>query len=280
MDADILRLILFLAGVGLILGIYFWDRHKRVNAKVHAIRKAQLEPEIAPPTDDFDEAPDQRIDPSWDDAVYPPESVADDPEKSQYDEEDDFDEELKRLGSLAHETLQDEFAIDHQESFSFTADDSRNEPDDLLQAGLPGLILQINVVASKGDFSGEDILRVTRDVELRHGDMNIYHRYASDDPKSRVVFSMASLVEPGIFPLDKMSEFSTPGLVLFGQLPGPKDGLAAFSDMLFTAERLASLLNGELQDETHSVLSKQTIEHMRGRILEHRRQVQLALSKR
>jgi cell division protein ZipA len=50
--------------------------------------------------------------------------------------------------------------------------------------------------------------------------------------------------------------------------------------MLFTAERLAALLDGELQDESHSVLSKQTIEHMRGKILEHRRQVQLALSKR
>ncbi|TVO79017.1 cell division protein ZipA [Sedimenticola selenatireducens] len=282
MDADILRLILFLAGVGLILGIYFWDRHKKVNAKVHAIRKAQLEPEIAPPSDEFDEESDQRIDPSWDAALYDSGSAKSISDELPYehDDEDDFDEELRRLGSIAHDTMQEELSVDRQESFSFTADDSRNEPDDLFQAGLPGLILQINVVASKGDFSGEDILRVTRDVELRHGDMNIFHRYASDDPKSRVVFSMASLVEPGIFPLDKMSEFSTPGLVLFGQLPGPKDGLAAFSDMLFTAERLASLLNGELQDESHSVLSKQTIEHMRGRILEHRRQVQLALSKR
>jgi cell division protein ZipA len=282
MDADILRLILFLAGVGLILGIYFWDRHKKVNAKVHAIRKAQLEPEIVPSSDEFDEESKQRIDPSWDAAPHDAQSGKRHADESQYEqnEEAEFDEELRRLGSIAHDTLQEELAIDRQESFSFTADDSKNEPDELLQEGLPGLILQINVVASKEPFTGTEILRVTHDVELKHGDMNIFHRYASDDPKSRVVFSMASLVEPGIFPLDKMSEFSTPGLVLFGQLPGPKDGLAAFSDMLFTAERLAALLEGELQDESHSVLSKQTIEHMRGKILEHRRQVQLALSKR
>lgn len=276
MDADILRLILFLAGTGLILGIYFWDRHKRVNARIHAIRKAQLEPEMAPPADEFAVQSDQRIDPSWDDAAY-----SDELDQSYSDhKEDDFAEELRRLGSIAHDTMQEDLTVDRQESFSFTADDSENEPDQFLQEGLPGLILQINVIAAKRPFTGEEILRVTRDVELRHGDMNIYHRYASDDPGSRVVFSMASLVEPGIFPLHKMSEFSTPGLVLFGQLPGPKDGLAAFSDMLFTAERLAALLDGELQDETHSVLSKQTIEHMRGRILEHRRQVQLALSRR
>ncbi|WP_428624293.1 cell division protein ZipA [Sedimenticola sp.] len=283
MDADILRLILFLAGVGLILGIYFWDRHKQVNARVHAIRKAQLEDpasDLAP-----DEARSERIDPKWsrvsdtDDAPEPPlvHPPIDDVLAS-----DDLEAELQRLDSVAHASVIDDSPVEvHQESFSFTADDPDDELDPLVREGLPGLILQINVVAAKGNtFTGEQILRVAQDVELEHGDMNIFHRYAADDPKSRVVFSMASMMEPGIFPLDQMSEFSTPGLVLFGQLPGPKDGLAAFSDMLFTAERLAALLDGELQDETHSVLSKQTIEHIRGRILEHRRQVQLALSKR
>ncbi len=91
---------------------------------------------------------------------------------------------------------------------------------------------------------------------------------------------MASLVEPGTFPVKAMDEFDTPGLALFTQLPGPGDSLAIFSDMLFTAQRLAALLNGELQDETHSALTKQTVEHIRSQILEHRRLVQLARSRR
>ena len=188
--------------------------------------------------------------------------------------------ELKQLDNVANEARIEIEPTTRQEAFSFTADDPDDTQDELLQEGLPGMILQIHVAASKGAFSGEQILRVARDVELEHGDMNIFHRYDANSPGSRVVFSMASMVEPGVFPLDKMENFSTPGLVLFGQLPGPKDGLAAFSDMLFTAERLAALLEGELRDETHSVFSKQTIEHTRERILEHRRQVQLALSKR
>ncbi|MCW8948171.1 MAG: cell division protein ZipA [Sedimenticola sp.] len=283
MDADILRLILFLAGVGLILGIYFWDRHKKVNAKVHAIRKAQLGEAIPNRTDVIEKIAEKRLDPSWQDEDYAMDSESievDDPNRFAAELDDDLDEELKQLDSIAHESEPDASAIDRQVAFSFTADDSLDEPEELLQEGLPGLILQINVVASNGHFSGEAIMRVARDVELKHGDMNIFHRYASDEANARVVFSMASLVEPGIFPLDQMDTFSTPGLVLFGQLPGPKDGLAAFSDMLFTAERLAALLDGELQDETHSALSKQTIEHIREKILEHRRQVQLALSKR
>lgn len=275
MDADILRLILFLAGVGLILGIYFWDRHKKVNARVHAIRKAQLE------TFETADAPAERVDPHWSDVSESESAPA--PEADPASEtaaDDELEAELKQLDTVAHESFPEPDPAARQESFSFTADDPDDLQDELLQEGLPSLILQIHVVASNGAFTGEQILQVTRDVELEYGDMHIFHRYDSSGSKPRVIFSMASMVEPGVFPFDKMEDFSTPGLVLFGQLPGPKDGLAAFSDMLFTAERLAALLDGELQDETHSVLSKQTIEHIRERILEHRRQLQLARSKR
>lgn len=271
MDADILRLILFLAGVGLILGIYFWDRHKKVNAKVHAIRRAQREQ-----ADTSSPVKAKRVDPSWDGHAVTGETVDDWSHPAE--EEDGLEAELQRLDLLAREDKQPAPAEEQQATFSFTADDT-DDFDALDQANVPTMILQINVVASRQPFTGEQIVRVTRELDLVHGDMNIYHRFASDGPSPRVVFSMASMVEPGIFLLEKMDQFSTPGLLLFGQLPGPKEGLAAFSDMLFTAERLAALLDGELQDETHSALSKQTIEHIRGRILEHSRQVRLALSR-
>ncbi|MCW8906076.1 MAG: cell division protein ZipA [Sedimenticola sp.] len=281
MDADILRLILFLAGVGLILGIYFWDRHKRVNARIHAIRKAQQEDSEGTPL-----ASSGRREPGWKSPAASMEESSEKGETGSRVADDDLDEEalqreLAQLNSLAHEDQveQEERPAEvKQSAFSFTADDEEIR-DELEREDVPGMILQINVVASGAPFTGNDIMRVARDTDLIHGDMNIFHRFTSEPGTSRVIFSMASMVEPGIFPLDRMDSFSTPGLVLFGQLPGPKDGLAAFSDMLFTAERLAALLDGELQDETHSVLSKQTIEHIRERILEHRRQVQLALSR-
>jgi len=105
--------------------------------------------------------------------------------------------------------------------------------------------------------------------------MNIFHRQDSRYP-DRVLFSVASLVNPGHFPFDDMQDFTTPGLMLFTQLPGVRDGLEIYSDMLYTANELAGLLGGTLQDETHSVLSKQTIQHTRDAILEHRRQLRLA----
>ncbi len=275
MDADILRLILFIAGVGLILGIYFWDRHKKVTARVHAIRKAQQ----AMPESAGEAA--ERIEPAWhfDESEFDKEADRAEEEIRQPEGQEDelLEWELNQLSRVALDD-EDEEVDQQQTAFSFSADEEEAEAlferDDL-----PIMILQINVVSTQGPFTGEQVMQAARDVDLVYGDMKIFHRYTQDKQTSRVLFSMASMVEPGVFPLEEMERFSTPGMVLFGQLPGPKDGLATFSDMLFTAERLASLLGGELQDETHSVLSKQTIEHIREKILEHRRQVQLALSK-
>ena len=91
---------------------------------------------------------------------------------------------------------------------------------------------------------------------------------------------MANLVEPGNFDLEKMADFSTPGLTLFAQLPGPLEGVRLFDEMLATAQRLAALLDGEIQDESHSDMSRQTIEHLREELVEFERKVRLARKKR
>ncbi len=144
---------------------------------------------------------------------------------------------------------------------------------------VPSKIIQINLMARQGGFAGPEIHKAVRETGLQAGEMQIYHRYTTDG-SHKTVFSMASMVEPGNFPVKQMDGFTTPGLAMFAQLPGPGDSLAIFSDMLYTAERLAALLNGVLQDETHSTVTKQTIENIRAEIMEHRRLVQLARSKR
>ncbi|WP_241087600.1 cell division protein ZipA [Candidatus Vondammii sp. HM_W22] len=290
MDANILRLIFFILGVGVILGIYLWDRHKKLNARVHAIKSERNNP----PSDEsiteikenepFQER-EVRREPAWNqEDISLPYEEEQEQEPAALDEatSDEIDGELKRLDELVRdEDIGGEPVEPHARgepaSFSFTADDPEGLQDELSNADVPLKILQLNILARSRHFSGDDIMCVTRETELKHGDMDIFHRY---DAEGRVIFSMASMVEPGTFDLKQMAQFKSPGLILFGQLPGPQDGLVTFSDMLFTAERITALLDGELQDESHSDLSKQTIEHIRGSILEHRRQLQLARSRR
>ena len=168
---------------------------------------------------------------------------------------------------------EDQFDLD----LGFSAMDEQDLQE--VAADLPQLILQINIVARSGPFTGDQILAAMDQVEMQAGEHNIFHRRDNRvrGGKPRVLFSLASMVEPGSFPLKKMKDFTTPGLTLFTQLPGPRDGLLVYSDMLYVAERLARLLDARLKDEQRSTLTKQTIEHTRERIAEHKRQITLKL---
>ncbi len=148
--------------------------------------------------------------------------------------------------------------------------------DPALMNEVPRLIVQINVMHKDRPFTAAKIQAAAAEVDLKYGEMNIYHR---ETDAGQVLFSMASVVEPGTFPKGKDESFSTPGMTLFTQLPGARDGLAIYADMLFTAERLSAILDAVLQDERRHKLTKQSIEHTREGILEHRRQIQLLRSR-
>ena len=56
------------------------------------------------------------------------------------------------------------------------------------------------------------------------------------------------------------------GLIFFLTLPGPRDMMAAFEQMLDTARGVAENLGGDVLDESRSATTRQTLEHMRQRI--------------
>ena len=114
---------------------------------------------------------------------------------------------------------------------------------------------------------------------LDYGEMKIYHRAVEADGSLQNAYFVASMVEPGIFDPEHMDTFSTPGISLFLQLPGPVEGVRALDDMVQTARTLASELHGELRDETRSALSKQRIEHLRSEVLEFERRLRVARAK-
>lgn len=141
------------------------------------------------------------------------------------------------------------------------------------------LIVVLNLAAPEGSpFRGPALRDALESVEMRFGDMDIFHHHGVGDMRTdEPVFSAASMVKPGTLRLDALEDLSTPGLTLFMRLPGPLDPKVAFELMLNTGHRLAQALGGELWDETRSVLSAQTIAHIRERIAEfNRRRLLLA----
>ncbi|HET7650750.1 MAG TPA: cell division protein ZipA [Gammaproteobacteria bacterium] len=137
------------------------------------------------------------------------------------------------------------------------------------------LILALHVAARDGAaFEGAKVLESLGATGLKYGRYHIFHRlFKGDSGKS--VFSVASMVEPGALEPEKMAEQVFPGLTLFLLLPGPQDGVDAYADMLATARNLAQQLGGEVLDETRSTLTRQTAHHIRERIIDFQRRVQL-----
>jgi cell division protein ZipA len=276
MDAHQLRLILLVAGMVLVVVIYLWDRYKRSRTRLKglSLRQARrLQRELAEKAPVEDEVPSfsavVKEKPEQEPAVFQEPLLVDNPESEQAADIPELELEPESEPRAMEEARAEEAA--------FSAD----APDDYLHASpeeqesLPQMLVQIGLVCQDGDFSGMDIEAAMEQVGLKAGAMDIYHRYDSRYP-DRVLFSVANLVNPGHFPFDDMAAFSTPGLLLFTQLPGVRDGLEIYSDMLYAANELAGILGGVLQDETHSVLSKQTIQHTRDAIMEHRRKLRLA----
>lgn len=128
-------------------------------------------------------------------------------------------------------------------------------------------VFMLNVVARHpGGFRGDDILHILLACDLRFGDMSFFHRHEFEAGRGAIQFSVANMMQPGIFDIDNMSDFKTPGLVFFLTLPGPEDMMKAFDYMLETAQAVARNLGGDVLDESRSVLTKQSLDHCRQQI--------------
>ncbi|MDA0994341.1 MAG: cell division protein ZipA [Proteobacteria bacterium] len=131
----------------------------------------------------------------------------------------------------------------------------------------PQKIVTLRVVArNHGAFPGDDLVLSLRGIGLRHGKFGIFHRFEGSD-ENKIIFSAASLVEPGSFDLANIKDQVIPGVSLFMVLPGPIDGAQGFDLMMATARALAKSLDAELLDESGSTLSIQRERYLREEII-------------
>ena len=133
-------------------------------------------------------------------------------------------------------------------------------------------VLVISVISrSESGFKGPALLQNILESGLRFGEMDIFHRHESMAGNGEVLFSMANAVKPGVFDLDDIDHFSTRAVSFFLGLQGPRHPKQAFDVMVAAARKLAHELDGELKDDQRSVMTAQTIEHYRQRIVEFER---------
>ena len=129
----------------------------------------------------------------------------------------------------------------------------------------PEMFVVIYVLALDEPFLGQGLVEVLLNSGMTFGEMDIFHLL---DDQGGQLFSLASAVEPGTFNLASLDQFSTPGISLFMRVHELEAPLQVLDSMLSVANRVAQELNGEVRDETRSVMTPQTIEHCRQSLTE------------
>lgn len=133
-------------------------------------------------------------------------------------------------------------------------------------------VIVFHLIARRPErFDGQAMLSLLLESGLRYGDMHIFHRHRDVQGQEQLEFSVANAVEPGTFDIDAMEEQGFAGITFFMKLPGPGEPLVSLDRMLAIGRRMAEELDGELKDEQHSVLTPQTMEHLRQRVQEFER---------
>lgn len=252
MDRDTVRLLLIVLTVVLLAGIYVWGRYRQPIVNWVARRKS-------PDLGEFEDL-----------GEYDPGS---DP--------DFFEEEIRVItpgtGARREPGLSGLDFRDSEPSLSFEPErpPEAAEPDSEPEPELPEptetaddgpvaapFLIQVSVIAGPGRFfNGAELKQALMDADLLFGDMGIFHRYNND--LTRTQFSVASLVEPGTFPIDDMSNFECPGIVLFFQTARVANPVAIYDDLINTSRELAHSLRGIQWDETRQPLNDSKIARMR-----------------
>lgn len=121
-------------------------------------------------------------------------------------------------------------------------------------------------------FSGQLLFNAMKANHLYYDASGVFQRHINDNPMQGPMYTVLSMVEPGLFDLERLSEQSFPGIVLLMTLPTKQNPLTIFEKMLNTARQLAVTLDGELCDAKRQPLSAQMMSRLRERVQKmHRR---------
>ncbi|MEM9101571.1 MAG: cell division protein ZipA [Pseudomonadota bacterium] len=233
-----LRVVLFILGL-IVIAFVAWDGFRRLNKKKRSVMGGERLPQTKEMLEDFDGLGVSQV---------------------------------RRVSDRKEPQV--ELTTDNQQEIWF--DDEKISPrvkkaEPVLSQEKPELVLVINVMAKEHKFTGTQILETLLPLGIRHGDMDIFHRYKNFSGDQQILFSVANATKPGSFDLNHMEGFMSSGLSFFLVLPGPERPVEALESMLDAVEKTAEQLEGRVLDSQRSVWTQQTKQHYKEQVLEYER---------
>lgn len=128
-------------------------------------------------------------------------------------------------------------------------------------------IIALRLIAEKDNsYNGYELLQALLANGFRFGKMDIFHRHENMHGQGKVLFSLASVSEPGTFDVHNMGGISCEGLTIFMRFTDHEEPSKILDTMLETSRALADDLGGELWDDKNLPLDKSSIERWQAKI--------------
>jgi len=275
---DQLRWILLGVAVAVIVAIYFLSRNRRKaqqNSPLDAANEAPSFSAEEEPVNDWVDGvgpvrvvshSDQEVIESFQDEIAAPEALdVDNPFPGNMDESYELDHEVPDAELIPEETPEPE-AEPEQETLQFEDIDAQGE--NLDQAVDDVIAVFVLASANEPAIKGEKILSASYGLELEHGDMRIFHRYAksSDTSNKEILFSMANMMEPGWFDIEEMHNIETQGVSFFMQVNLVEHPSEVLDEMLICAHRMATMTGAQLCNAQRKPLDEQHTNELREKV--------------
>lgn len=255
-----LRIALFLIGLAVIAGIYFWGtqgkRRKRSGARGGAARRGE-------PTIPIGSAPRSKEASSKE--AGPPVDCA---------------RTLSDLSNLVAESghtparpgrIREAVARVRTRIGSWSGSAARAgrrlgrrpKADRAEQPDPAAIVLYVTAPPGR-DFLGSAIRDLAEELGMRYGEMKVFHHHGMGRLASPAgLYCLVNMLEPGSFDLNALASCRTEGLALIMRLPAPVEARLCFELMLHGAHRLAEGLGGEVRDAERRPLGVQELARLR-----------------
>lgn len=134
------------------------------------------------------------------------------------------------------------------------------------------LVALIVAPTEETDILGPQLHAALSAQGLKFGEGEVYHRHIG----GRIVYSVSSLLKPGKLIPAEAENFSTKGLTVVLNLPGPVTPVVAFDDMLSTTRAVATALKLEIFDARRERVTDEVGKKLRAEVEDWARAARIA----
>ncbi len=171
--------------------------------------------------------------------------------------------ELTRFTNLVFSLSE---SLDRQFSFQGTVEEALEQAKRLERFWIENDVFAIINICGEADrrFRGPEVLRAVEGSGMRYGDMHVFH--GPEGAVGEPLYSLANMVKPGTFELDRIKDFTTPGLTMFMSVPRCANPGDVFGRMAYVAGKITRQLGGVMLDQKKQPLDDAALKQIRKQV--------------